>query len=204
MQRGKILDLLKWLIGGAAAQPAKPEPPPPPVTPAPVPQPSDVSSRLLALHNQLRATVGAKPLRLDPRLVNAAQRHSDWMAANRDMDHVEAPGTQGYTGKSFSDRARAAGYSMGGGGENIAAGRRTPDDTVNDWVHSPGHYTNIVDPRWVDVGFGVGRDAFGNLYWTAVFGVTLTRALQLAEEAEAPDAGPTFRTPGAVVYRGQW
>lgn len=200
---------LSWLFGGLFGS-GKPAPPSPPTLPPQVPPTTDAANRLLTLHNQLRQTVGAVPLRLAGELVTAAQRHADWMARNRDMDHTETPGTAGYTGKSFADRARAAGYNMGGGGENIAAGQRSADAAVSSWVGSTGHYANMTDRRWQDAGFGVAADANGSLYWCAVFGATLHRALELAEaevDAETAhtwvgDAGPSYRTPPAVVHRG--
>lgn len=216
MGRGRILNWLSWLLSGAGTPP-KPAPPPVPIDPAPVPAPGDHVAELLGEHNTLRARVGATPLVLNVPLTTAAQRHAEWMARNRDMDHVERPGTPGYSGQSFADRARAAGYGMGSGGENVAAGQQSVDAVVSAWVASDPHYHNITDVRWRDVGFGVARDDHGSLYWCTVFGASPARLTELygpldippgldAERAlymVGPYPEPEFLAPPAVVCRGQ-
>jgi len=87
------------------------------------------------------------------------------------MSHREVPGTPGFTAVNYQDRMKAAGY--GGfydAGENVAAGQQTADAVMTDWMNSPGHYANIVDKDYKDVGFGVAADRHGVLYWCVVFG----------------------------------
>jgi uncharacterized protein YkwD len=152
---------------------------PAPHTPAPPPPVSQSTTDALPydktvldlqyLHNMIRAQSGCPPLRLNVALCAAAQVHAKWMALNRNMSHQERPGTPGFLDVDFFDRAWSLKYPFGGGGENIAAGQTDAASVVNSWVNSPPHLENIVNPQYVDVGFGVEQDDYGNRYWCAVF-----------------------------------
>lgn len=120
--------------------------------------------------NAVRASVGAAPLRLCTTLVKAAQVHSDYQAAVLTMTHYEStPGMY-----APADRAVAAGYGSVYVGENVAAGYRDVASVMAAWINSPGHYANLVDPRYTDVGFGLTYGAhpqYGSYpYWTQDFG----------------------------------
>ncbi|MNR50485.1 Cysteine-rich secretory protein family protein [compost metagenome] len=39
-------------------------------------------------------------------------------------------------------------------GENIAKGQRTPEEVVKDWMNSPGHRKNILNPHYTMIGVG--------------------------------------------------
>lgn len=39
-------------------------------------------------------------------------------------------------------------------GENIAKGQRTPEEVVKDWMNSPGHRANILNPHYKMIGVG--------------------------------------------------
>ena len=58
------------------------------------------------------------------------------------------------------------GVSYGYAGENIARGQRTPEIVVNDWMNSPGHRGNILDPNYTYLI--VGYDAKTNS-WVQLF-----------------------------------
>ncbi|PIR52957.1 hypothetical protein COU76_03580 [Candidatus Peregrinibacteria bacterium CG10_big_fil_rev_8_21_14_0_10_49_10] len=51
-------------------------------------------------------------------------------------------------------------------GENLAKGQLTPEETVRDWMNSPGHRTNLLQPAFTEIGVGIFRDMwvqnFGN------------------------------------------
>src|SRR5713226_4782392 len=86
----------------------------------------------------------------------------------------------GPDGSTFEHRINAAGYSDWTAiGENIAAGQQSPQQVVDDWMNSPGHRANILDPSFRDVGIGiaVGPGTWPNGYldpqvtwWTTDFG----------------------------------
>ena len=164
-----LMDLLRRLIGqGRVTRTPMARPAAPAWQPGAVPagrpaggeatadRPSQVK-RLLALVNQERAKVGAGPLTLDPKLVQAAQGHSDDMAKRGYFGH-DTP-----EGKKFYQRAGEAGTFAGA--ENIAGGQRTPEGALAAWLNSPGPRKNLLNPAWTRMGAGVegGR-------WTQMFG----------------------------------
>lgn len=147
----------------AAPPPVSPQPPPRPTTttPPPAEQPaSSAAMRVVQLVNQERAHAGCRSLRVDERLVTAAQRHASDMAARGYFSHTAPEGT------SFVDRARSAGYPSPGG-ENIARGQRSAEQVMESWMGSAGHRANILNCSFVAIG--VGHTAKGP-HWVQVFG----------------------------------
>ena len=61
------------------------------------------------------------PLVFNLRLLDAARKHSQYMIFNG-LGHVEEPAKRGFTGASFGDRAKAAGYEGFAAAENAFAG----------------------------------------------------------------------------------
>lgn len=56
-------------------------------------------------------------------------------------------------------------------GENIAAGQRSPEEVVNDWMNSPGHRANILNARFTKLGVGYfynSQDMY-RYYWVQMF-----------------------------------
>ena len=112
----------------------------------------------LCLINRARAHYGLVPLRYNPDLRDSATGHSDSMVVHRYFAH-EGPGG------SVDSRISRAGYldkSVEGFtiGENIAAGSGhdgSPWQIFVDWMHSPPHRANILDPSFRDAGVGVAR-----------------------------------------------
>jgi uncharacterized protein YkwD len=113
--------------------------------------------------NRVRGTAGCAPLRVDGRLVAAAQKHSDDMARLNYFSHNSKDG------RSAWDRIRAEGYGQGRA-ENIAKGQRDADAVMRAWMASAGHHRNIVDCTAKAIGVGVARGADGALVWTQDFG----------------------------------
>ena len=101
-------------------------------------------------------------LRVDERLVAAAQGHSDDMAARDYFDH-ESP-----EGEGPGERAAAEGYTEWSG-ENIALGYAIAEAVVEGWMDSPGHRRNILDCDSKATGVGVA-DSDRGIYWTQMFG----------------------------------
>jgi uncharacterized protein YkwD len=143
---------------------------PPPTTPA---DPTGAARQVFTLVNEARsqpracgarAFDAAPPLRWNDRLAQAAQGHSDDMAAHGYFDHTSRDG------RTFDARISAQGYVFSTVGENIAAGQMTPAEVMKSWLESPGHCANIMSPGFEEIG--VGRAEGGNLglYWTQNFG----------------------------------
>ncbi|MBT8368887.1 MAG: CAP domain-containing protein [Deltaproteobacteria bacterium] len=121
---------------------------------------------LITLINQQRQTYGLAPLRTDTALVSAARRHSLDMAQNNVFSHTGSDGSTPWS------RMRDAGYNLGYGGENIAAGYPTPAGVLNGWMNSQGHRDNMLSPNFCDLGVGYAfgeRSSYGR-YWTLDLG----------------------------------
>ena len=123
-------------------------------------------TELLRLTNLERQKVGLPPLKLSSQLSRAAQAHSLDMADKRYFSHT------GLNGLSMVDRAKASGYKYSALGENIAAGRATPEGTVRQWMNSYGHRANILNSKFTEIGFGYANapNSPYRHYWVQVFG----------------------------------
>ena len=142
-----------------------PAPPPatqPPATQPPAPPPASTSSDAIALTNQARANAGLAALSANGALNNAAAAHSADQAARNQMTHT------GSNGSNAGDRIRAAGYSPGTWGENIAAGYSSSSSVVAGWMASSGHRANILNPAFTQIGVASATAANGTRYWTMV------------------------------------
>ncbi len=114
----------------------------------------------MALVNAARADAGCGALRVDDRIVAAAQAHSDDMAANDYFSH------DSLDGRSFADRVQAAGYPSPGG-ENIAQGQASAEAVHQAWMNSSGHRANILNCGFTTIGVGVHEASWT---WTQDFG----------------------------------
>ena len=94
----------------------------------------------------------------------AAKTQSQDMADNDFFSHT------GSDGSSASERVDVAGYQWRTVGENIAAGRDTAAETVSDWLDSPGHCRNIMNPAFFEVAVSCAEntDTAYTRYWTNV------------------------------------
>jgi len=142
-----------------------------------------IAARILALVNQVRAAPrhcgailygAARPVVWNETLTRVARAHSEDMARRNYFDH-DSP-----DGSTPSQRVRRAGYAYLGTAENIAAGQATADAVMADWVRSPQHCANLMDPEYTDMGIGVAldRNSRHGAYWTQVFG--MPRAARIA------------------------
>jgi uncharacterized protein YkwD len=101
--------------------------------------------------------LGVGPLTLNTMLTNAAQKHTNWMLKNNNLNHNE-------NGKTAGQRITEEGYKWSIYGENIAFGYPTPEKVFAGWLKSSGHKKNIESAAYKDVGFG-----FAGNYWTTDF-----------------------------------
>ena len=123
---------------------------------------SESEKETVHLVNQARARNGCGPVEIDERLTQAAREHSRYLAGRGTVTHV------GSQGRSYTERAKAAGYDRPSG-EVTAAGHEKASETVRAWVESPGHRKVIMNCDSVDTGVGVAATEDG-VYWTQVFG----------------------------------
>ncbi len=54
----------------------------------------------------------------------------------------------------MADRAKRTGYAYSALGENIAAGKVTPEGTIKQWMNRSGHRANILNSKFTEIGFG--------------------------------------------------
>jgi uncharacterized protein YkwD len=124
-----------------------------------------IRASTLCLVNRERTSRGERALNADRDLEQAAQAHSQDMAAG---DYFEHDGRGGSTPLS---RMRAAGYIFSSRlgyaiGENIAWATlwlATPKAIVTGWMASPGHRANILDATFRDTGVGVSPHPLASL-----------------------------------------
>jgi uncharacterized protein YkwD len=110
----------------------------------------------------------AAPLSMDPILRCSARLHSLDMSERDFFAHDNPDGVDPF------ERMAAAGFSGGGGGENIAAGQRSPESVMLDWMASDGHCANIMRAAFTTIGVGYeagsGQRGGGSNFWTQNFG----------------------------------
>ncbi|MFE4053393.1 CAP domain-containing protein [Streptomyces sp. YIM B13518] len=147
---------------------------PKPTTPAPKPtatasspaatggaDASGAVAKVVELVNAERAKAGCSPVKANSTLAEAAQDHSEDMAASGTMSHT------GSDGSSPGDRITRAGYSWSTYGENVAYGYSTPEQVMTGWMNSPGHKENILNCAFEEIGVGLAQPGS---YWTQDFG----------------------------------
>ena len=141
--------------------------------PAPAPtqqaaQPSqngNVQQQILTLVNVERKKANLQPLTLNNKLGQAAQNHTNDMVSKSYFSHTSP------SGGTMTSRVNAVGYVYSTIGENIAAGGSTATATMTQWMNSPGHRANILNPKFreLGVGYAPSNDQY-RYYWTQVFG----------------------------------
>ncbi|KAJ9087152.1 hypothetical protein DSO57_1036068 [Entomophthora muscae] len=111
--------------------------------------------------NRVRAKTGARALRINDKLMTAAQRHSQDQANSRQMSHT------GSDGSDISTRVNRVQYQYRAIAENVAYNQRSVSEVMTSWINSPGHYANLINPQYQDFGAGMS-----NYYWTQNFGAS--------------------------------
>lgn len=119
--------------------------------------------RIVELVNEERAKEGIAPVTLNETMTNAAMLRAEEIVES--FSHTRPDGTSCFTVlEDFN-----VGYTYCG--ENIAAGNSTADATMNQWVNSSGHYANIMNSRFSEIGVGVVYDSSAEYgyYWVQLF-----------------------------------
>lgn len=91
--------------------------------------------------NEVRAGVGLPALTVNSQLVALARGHAQVMADAGEIFHA-SPISAGYSGPWSKF------------GENVGVGANV-SVLVDAFVDSPGHYANIIDPAFTEIGVGV-------------------------------------------------
>ncbi len=122
---------------------------------------------VLAMINAERVQHGCKPLRVEARLSEAAERQSRGMAERHYFSH-NAP-----DGSTPGRRVKDTGYVYQMVGENIEINSDDPEAVVSTWMNSPGHRQNILMCAFKETGIAMYQADDSGAYWTQVFAMPL-------------------------------
>lgn len=122
-----------------------------------------LEQKVIDLVNRQRAQNGLSTLKANWEVGRVARYKSQDMINKHYFDH------QSPTYGSPFNMMENFGIKFNAAGENIAYGQRTPQDVMNDWMNSPGHRSNILNPTYNQIGVGVAKSANGTYYWTQMF-----------------------------------
>lgn len=96
-------------------------------------------------------------VKLNAKLTQAAQAHSDYMLEHNQMTHYGKDKT------GPNQRLAKVGYKWATYAENVASGYPNEESVIKGWMESPGHCANIMNPQVTEMG--IARS--GN-FWTIV------------------------------------
>jgi len=142
----------------------------PPNSPA---QSSVAAQTLFHSANHDRAAAGLPPLKWDSALANAAHQHALKMAQMNQLSH-QFPGEP-----PMQDRAKQAGPRFSLVAENVAQGP-TAAGIHQQWMHSPPHRANLLDPQLNAIGISVVQS--GNTLFAVEDFATTVPAASLREQ----------------------
>lgn len=103
---------------------------------------------LLDATNNKRQENNQSTLKINDRLTAAAQAKANDMTAKNYWAHTTPSGEEPW---KF---IQVAGYEYNKAGENLAYGFNSGSETVNGWMNSETHRTNMLDGNYTEVGFG--------------------------------------------------
>lgn len=131
------------------------------------------TERMVSYLNQVRARAqvcgdksyaATQALTLNEKLLATAKAHSNDMASNNFLSHL------GSDDSNISMRIDNKNYAWSAVGENIAGGPDTPEQAIEDWMASPDHCRNIMNPIYTEFGMAcaVNQVSEYGIYWTLV------------------------------------
>ncbi|MGG6313283.1 CAP domain-containing protein [Paenibacillus macerans] len=116
------------------------------------------AANVVALVNKERNAAGLKPLMVHTNLSKMAKTKAVDMFTNRYFSH-----TSPKFGSPF-DMMDSSNITYLYAGENIGKGQRSAEQVVKEWMDSPGHKANILNPKYKLIGVG-----YYNGYWVQEF-----------------------------------
>ncbi|WP_311497139.1 cell wall-binding repeat-containing protein [uncultured Mobiluncus sp.] len=162
------------------AQPAQPAQPTQPAQPAQPAQPSNPGNAAASMEqaaaqeeadiyagiNARRAQDGIAPLTRDPAMDAMARAWSQHMAQTGDFEHSDgAPnGIDSILGNPCHMVGENIDWHMG----YFPAGQGGAKHVTN-WIHSPGHFANLINSGFTTTGIGVWFDGPNSSYATQMF-----------------------------------
>lgn len=128
------------------------------------------TSVLINLTNRDRVLNNITELKINPLLEKAAQMKADDMAQKSYFAHNTPDGKAPWYW--FTE----AGYRYKYAGENLAVNFQNSEDVQTAWMNSRGHFLNIVNPKYTEIGIATstglykGREA---VFVVQMFGTPL-------------------------------
>jgi uncharacterized protein YkwD/LysM repeat protein len=152
--------------------------------PRPV-QAQDAGGQVVAAINQARAENGLGQLAVNPLLSQAAQNHVNDMLTNYVYGHY------GSDGSTVHMRVARTGYSDTPWVSENWVSASSADGAMRWWMGDYIHRVNILTPRWVEVGVGVGTRG-SEMIFVTVFsaGGGTTDGTYMVAEAPPVEAPP--------------
>ena len=123
----------------------------------PVIEAASWNEEVLRLVNIERANAGLAPLSYAWNAQAAADIRASEIVES--FSHTRPNGTECFT--VFEEAGVEITYPAG---ENIAMGQQSPSWVMEDWMNSPGHRANILDPEFTRLAVGIN-----GTYWVQLF-----------------------------------
>lgn len=116
--------------------------------------------------NTYRKQKGLKPLKLHPKLAEAARRHS------RDLSRHDTISHRGSDGSDPWERVKGTGYKARLAAENVGVGQVSLAEVFKGWQDSPGHNENLLLADATHMGIALIQDPQTEYktFWTLVLG----------------------------------
>ena len=121
----------------------------------------DYAYQVLDILNETRAAVGENALTMDEELLETAMQRAAEISLY--YSHTRPNGQDCFSAFRLNNVCQVS------RAENIAVNQSTPEEVMNDWNNSSGHYANIINSRYQSVGIGCFVDSNGMCYWVQCF-----------------------------------
>lgn len=145
----------------------------------------ELDQQLIDAINVERLKAGVGPLKRNASLTAIADFYACRMIDGGFFDHVDPE-----EGSTVDYRAVVFGYAFAKIGENLAAGQSTVEEAVHNWMQSPKHRANMLDPAFTEIGVAVKDGGEYRRYWVQEIGRPLSAGLE-----SRPPPPTSQRTP---------
>ena len=124
---------------------------------------AEFAEQVAVLVNKERTANGLQPVKVSPKLSNAANVRASELKEN--FSHTRPDGTSCFTAMDEE------GIKYSSAAENIAYGQKSPESVMNAWMNSSGHRANILNKNMQYIGVGMFYQN-GIYYWAQFFAVS--------------------------------
>lgn len=129
------------------------------------PRSDELRAQVIDLVNRERQARGLRPLRRNAVLEAQADAYACEMIQYGFFGHDNP-----VNGSNLRTRNAQFGYPFRLIGENLAAGQQTPREAMVDWMNSPTHRENLLNPNFQEIGIGIRIGGDYGIYWVQEFG----------------------------------